>query len=138
MPKENNTKDKSKDPPLQKTLKVGVVNNVVHENIINYPRLSVQLDVTNNKKVIKIPCNPDAETNKTQKIINDTEKNSDNFIEEQNTGLSAQNNDMNLANEKGESVNSVELLAVCDHGNKRYYISVDDYKSPLDALGSTT
>lgn len=136
LQKENNPRDEYKNVLIQKAVKISVVNDFVEKTAINNPRLSIQLDVTNNKKTVKIP-NSEADLDSTNESNNYT-GNEDQKLEEQNKRLFENNNDENSEEKEEEFSKDTELVAVCDHGNKRYYISVDDYKSPLGALGSTT
>lgn len=118
LQKENNPskKDESKNPTVQKTVRV------VRDPMLITPRLSVQIDVTSNKKVVKMPDKTDA--NDKSKINLKAGNKNDDLPE--NRGLST-----HPVVEKGGGKKELEVL-----GNRMR--DVDDYRSPLDAFGSTT
>lgn len=118
LQKENNPskKDESKNPTVQKTARV------VRDPMLITPRLSVQIDVTSNIKVVKMPDKTDA--NDKSKINLKAGNKNDDLPE--NRGLST-----HPVVEKGGGKKELEVL-----GNRMR--DVDDYRSPLDAFGSTT
>lgn len=109
----------------QKTVKVSIANDInKNENNTTNPRLCVEVDIANNKKVVKMPSpvmeKRSIEINKTLEkekpdITNTLARESSDII---NTG--------------GEKIQETENK--CE--NLRHIVS--DYKSPLDALGETS
>lgn len=119
-----------KDPNLLKTVKISVVNDYNNENVISHPRLSVQVDITNNRKTIKVPKT----VTRNRTVVQETEdintdtcnsktENSNNFKEDdecnhvtEDRGGTGYGTKPNTIHEKTEDVN--------------------DYKFPLEALNN--
>ncbi|XP_072941461.1 uncharacterized protein [Epargyreus clarus] len=130
--KENNpTPEETTYTNLLKSVKVSFVNDV-NKNISTVEsRLSVQLDVTNNKKTIKLPKSPPK--GRIVDIVPNTE----------NIGTKTSEREIDTCHplvEKGgglrtEADMNTHISRTIDNSNET---SVDDYKSPLDAFGNTT
>lgn len=118
LQKENNPtkKDEFKNPTVQKTARV------VRDPKLITPRLSVQIDVISNKKVVEMPDKTDA-SDKSKINMKAGNKNDD---RPENRGLST-----HPVVEKGGGKKEFAGLG------KRMR-EVGDYRSPLDAFGSTT
>ncbi|CAG9791833.1 unnamed protein product [Diatraea saccharalis] len=122
LQKENNPrKEEYKNPQLLKAVKVSVHNDLKEDNTTN-AMLSVQIDVSNNKKVVKMPkC-----TMKERTVdINNAEKPSElNGLEKNDT--------LHPEVEKGGGMD----ITVQDTTIEKSII--DDYKSPLESLHGGT
>ncbi|XP_045492183.1 uncharacterized protein PFB0765w-like [Colias croceus] len=102
-----------KNPNLLKSVKVSVINDLNKDtSTINNPRLSVEIDVSSNKKVVK------AKTPTKERTV-DFQKTEDHIGEF---------SDMN---------NSIVSGRKMDEDRNKHECEVKDYISPLDALGRT-
>lgn len=126
--KENNpTKEDYKNPQLLKSVKVSVVNDLKDTTVLN-PRLSVQVDITNNKKVVRMPNSP---VKNTSDLAN-TFDNEAISIEKQNVSEENDNNICQRVDKSTERRNSREIVNDTSQGNRRKKKDADDYISPLD------
>lgn len=118
-----------KDPNLLKTVKISVVNDFNNENVVSHPRLSVQVDITNNKKTIKVPKT----ITRSRTVVQQTEEiNIDNCNNKtRNSNSSNENDGYNRITEDG---GGTEYKIKCD--NILDNTEVNDYKSPLEALNN--
>ncbi|XP_045763926.1 transcriptional regulator ATRX isoform X2 [Maniola jurtina] len=119
LQKENDpSKEEHKNSTILKSVKVSVVNNLSNNNVV-HPRLSVQLDISNNKKVVKMPKSPLKDRVVDIKRISPEKTNNDLKNEEL----------VNMSIAKKETARSKEET-------ETYVVSTDanDYKSPLDSL----
>lgn len=119
LQKENDpSKEEYKNLQLLKSVKVSVVNDLKDESATN-SRLSVQVDVSNNTKIVKMPKSPTKErVVDFTKVVNRTE----NFLEAKNPIIEKEEGRGNTKTEGNKS----------SEENK----DIDDYKSPLEALHS--
>ncbi|KAG6448099.1 hypothetical protein O3G_MSEX005312 [Manduca sexta] len=96
------------------------------------PRISIQVDVASNKKIVKLPKSPDKERHidlkrshvETEPVI----------VEHIHTQNDIRNEVSHPVVEKGGGYPNFPL---CDHSTKRRK-SLDDYKSPLQSLESSS
>ncbi|XP_053600224.1 zinc finger C3H1 domain-containing protein-like isoform X3 [Plodia interpunctella] len=123
LQKENNPKkEEILNPQMLKSVKVSIVNDL-NEVAVPNPKLSVQLDVTNNKKVVKVPKCPIEHTN--EGLVDHEIEGREINIEADITVCNHQDLDKEDGKRHHETLNSVDRLRTND---------VDDYKSPLQAL----
>lgn len=130
LQKENNPKDDYKNPLAQKTVKVSVVNNFKTE-AVTATKLSVQVDTSNNKKVVRVSRSPAKDR---QVIVHGNENETESLNRIQSTEIS--DGPSLSIQEKEERIDTEKVLSLST-GNKRN-LSSDDYQSPLGALGATT
>lgn len=128
LQKENNPQDKYKNLAVQKTVKISVVNDL-KKNVTNAnSRLSVEVNVASNKKVVKASLLQE----KTVVEITETPEYERKAISES----------LDPSNETCDNIPSVQK----DIGNTEDINDIqdnrkctaDDYKSPLDAFGDTS
>nr|XP_034825068.1 uncharacterized protein LOC117982777 isoform X2 [Maniola hyperantus] len=121
LQKENDpSKEEHKNPAILKSVKVSVVNNLSNDNVV-HPRLSVQLDISNNKKVVKMPKSPLKDRVVDIKRISPEKTNND-LENEELVNMSIAKRETARRRSKDET--------------ETYVVSTDvnDYKSPLDSL----
>ncbi|XP_075972697.1 uncharacterized protein LOC142974325 isoform X2 [Anticarsia gemmatalis] len=124
VPLKENPKEDYKNPVMLKAVKIGVVNDLKPKPVVvNHPRLSVEIQVSNNMKVVKIPDKVDQPDKSDQNKSKSEESNKSTDLPENKRQSS------NPVVEKGGG-----NTAMPDHKRRKS----DDYKSPLDAFGSTT
>ncbi|XP_073962584.1 uncharacterized protein isoform X2 [Choristoneura fumiferana] len=121
LQKENNPKEDVKNPKILKSVQVSVVNDLKEEENVPNPRLSIHVEVTNNKKTVKIPQSPVKDhnyaiENSIEPRINDDSKN------------------ILVGNTK--EIQDSKEIKVSSWGSKSKTKEVDDYTSPLQALGT--
>ncbi|KOB70605.1 putative intracellular protein transport protein USO1 [Operophtera brumata] len=119
LQKENNPTDDYKNPVAQKTVTISVVNDLKIETNTS-PMLSVQVNVANNKKVVKMPRL--VKENRIVEITKTPEQEITDRIDCLIPGV-----------EKGGGYTE-EIKS--EHGEQIYI--ADDYKSPLEAFGETS
>lgn len=122
-----------KNPIIPKPTKVDHKNPVVQNPtkvilkepslLIHHPRLSIEIDVTSNKNLVKMPDDK-TDTNNKSKL---------------NVAMNDMNEDL-LENNRLSSHPVVEKGGGTKEIPAYHHIRVkdDDYRSPLDAFGSTT
>lgn len=135
LQKENDpSKEEHKNPAILKSVKVSVINNLNNDNVV-HPRLSVQVDISNNKKVVKMPKSPlkdrivDIKRISPERTNNNVEKTND----ENET-----NNDK-IKTDELINTSEVDQETVREDTSKPYNgipMDLNDYKSPLDSLQS--
>lgn len=125
LQKENNPKEDVKNPKILKSVHVSIVNDFKEEENVPNPRLSIHVEVTNNKKTVKIPQSPVKDhnyaiENSIEPRIKDESKN--------------KSSDTLLGNAK--EIHDSKETKVSNWGSKSKTKEVDDYTSPLQALGT--
>ncbi|KAJ0179206.1 hypothetical protein K1T71_004918 [Dendrolimus kikuchii] len=125
LQKENDpTKEDYKNQQIHKNIKVSVANDLKNEtNTVN--RLSIQVDVAHNKKVIKLPKSPPK--GRIVDIQFGKENSNTNNNEDTNKSIVENSDASHPIVEKGGG----------NDPSKRIVEFIDDYRSPLEALGST-
>ncbi|CAH2242884.1 jg26506 [Pararge aegeria aegeria] len=126
LQKENDpSKKEHKNPDMLKSVKVSVINNFNNENIQVHPRLSVQVDTSNNKKVVKMPKSPLKDRVVDIKMSSSQKTHVNELNSEQLVGTSIMEKEtIRRSNDEAESYNTIQ--------------DVNDYKSPLDSLQCKT
>ncbi|KAL4710329.1 hypothetical protein ACJJTC_011145 [Scirpophaga incertulas] len=129
LQKENNpAKDEYKNTQLLKAVKVKVVNDFNHDSVSN-SKLSVQVDVTSNKKVIKMPHTP-----ANDRIVDISGKKINLNVNVQEIVDSAKQ-----YVEIGRQTIENDILNISNINNaERHRKELDDYRSPLEALQAET
>ncbi|KAM3968120.1 uncharacterized protein ACR2FA_005783 [Aphomia sociella] len=126
LQKENDpNKEEFNNPLLLKSMKVSVINDF-KDDMAHNPRLSIQVDITNNKKVVKIPKSTNQDTNDASSFDSETKYIEQNVVKE----IDCNHHSV----ENTERRNSREVLNDTNQGNRRKKKDADDYKSPLEAL----
>lgn len=132
LQKENNPKDDYKNPLAQKTVKISVVNDLKIETNSMNPMLSVQVNVANNKKVVKMPI--PVKENRIVEITKTPEQEITDRLNCLNPLAKETCKDIIPGVEKGGGEYTEEIKN--QHDNQMY--TADDYKSPLEAFGETS
>lgn len=126
LQKENDpSKEEHKNPAMLKSVKVSVINNLNNENVVP-PRLSVQLDISNNKKVVKMPKSPPKDR------VVDIKR-----ISPEKTNDETENNNVRTKTEELLNTSVVDKETIRENTSISYNcipMDLNDYKSPLDSL----
>ncbi|CAG5010137.1 unnamed protein product [Parnassius apollo] len=121
LQKENNpTKDDHKVSTMLKAVKVSFVNDLSKENTGLDSKLSVQVDIKSNKKIVKLPKSPEKE-----RIVN-------------LVGKTDNNERIEAVASEEKSTGVEEIPKTCSSDHEKKDNGVNDYRSPLEAFGTTT
>lgn len=124
LQKENNpAKGDHRIPSMLKAVTVSVVNNLSKENAEPTSQISCEVDVSSNKKIVKLSKSPDKE-----RIVSIIDEKSDTKKKEADPSKELVSCDKKDTNHPAENQSLIGIDSK----------DTNDYQSPLQAFGSTT
>ncbi|RVE48664.1 hypothetical protein evm_006735 [Chilo suppressalis] len=126
LQKENNpSKEDYKNPQILKAVKVSVNNDLKEDNVAN-AILSVHIDISSNKKIVKLP-----KSAMKERVVDLNVENSSTTITHENIDT------VNSEARKSRVIDTEDTINANDSAIVKIK-EIDDYKSPLDALHGGT